>query len=113
MVNDLDDDGPSSLAASEFSDDSTTWPLRWTRLLLSTFVSTSYLYNKLGSIGLEFRLDLVIMSTASRITLGTTILSTIGIIIFVHRSQKVEQAVCQIHLDSGPQANIFVILGYA
>jgi len=32
------------------------------------------------------------MSTASKITLGTTILSTIGILVFVHHSQKVEQA---------------------
>lgn len=33
------------------------------------------------------------MSTAAKLTLGGTILGTIGIVILVHRQQKVDQAV--------------------
>lgn len=33
------------------------------------------------------------MSTASKVTLGMTALSTIGIVVFVHYGQKAEQAV--------------------
>ena len=33
------------------------------------------------------------MSTAAKLTLGGTIVSAIGIVIFVHRQQKIDQAV--------------------
>jgi protein PET117 len=45
------------------------------------------------------------MSTASKITLGATTLFAAGVIVFVHYSQKVEQAVMisslQVDLDDG------------
>ena len=43
------------------------------------------------------------MSTASKITLGSTLIGTIGIVILVHYAQKTEQAV------SGLQAIVSVV----
>jgi hypothetical protein len=72
--------------------------LRWQAFIVDhRAVEKSLILAKHSSYPQEEKLyhfDRLIMSTASKVTLATTILSTVGIIAFVHRSQKVDQAVC-------------------
>jgi PET assembly of cytochrome c oxidase, mitochondrial len=66
----------------------------WPKLSPLAFLILPFTSNRTSHSSNSFELSLYfVMSTASKITLGATTLFAAGVIVFVHYSQKVEQAV--------------------